>query len=55
MHECPGAPLARLEGQIAIGTFLQRFPEASLAVTLGSLRWRRELFLHGLQRLTLVL
>ena len=26
VHQCPGAPLARLEGQIAIGTVLQRFP-----------------------------
>jgi cytochrome P450 len=51
----PGAPLAWLEGQIAIGTVLQRFPEASLAVTPDLLRWRRGLFLRGLQRLPLVL
>jgi cytochrome P450 len=51
----PGAPLARPERQIAIGTVLQRFPETSLAVTPRSLRWRWELFLCGLQRLTLIL
>ncbi len=33
VHHCPGAPLARLEEQLAINTFLQRFPEASLALT----------------------
>jgi hypothetical protein len=31
----PGTPLAQLEGQIAIGTVLQRFPEASLACCVG--------------------
>jgi hypothetical protein len=34
----PGMPLARLEGQIAIGTVLQRFPETSLIVTPRSLQ-----------------
>jgi hypothetical protein len=46
MHHCLEAPPTRLEGQIAIGTFLQRFPQTSLAVTPGSLRWRRRLFLR---------
>jgi hypothetical protein len=55
VHHCLGAPLARLEGQLAIGVFLRRFPEASLAVTPDSLRWRRGLFLRGLERLPLVL
>jgi cytochrome P450 len=32
MHFCLGAPLARIEGQIAIGTLLSRFPNLSLAV-----------------------
>ena len=30
-HQCVGMTLARLEGQIAIGRFLERFPEFSLA------------------------
>jgi hypothetical protein len=34
----PGAPLTRPEGQIAIGTVLQRFPETSLVVTPRSLQ-----------------
>lgn len=53
VHHCLGAPLARMEGQIAVGAFLRRFPEARLAS--GSLRWRRGLFLRGLERLPLVL
>jgi cytochrome P450 PksS len=54
VHHCLGAPLARIEGQIAVGAFLRRFPEASLAVRPDSLRWRRGLFLRGLKRLPLV-
>ena len=47
----PGAPLARLEGQIAIGTLLSRLPELRLAVAAESLRWRRGLVLRGLEAL----
>ena len=55
VHHCLGAPLARMEGQIAISAFLGRFPKARLAVAPKTLRWRRGLFLRGLQRLPLVL
>ncbi|MFB6779366.1 cytochrome P450 [Streptomyces sp. NPDC056352] len=40
IHYCLGAPLARLEGQIAIGTALRRLPHLTLAVPPGELRWR---------------
>ncbi|MCW7941373.1 cytochrome P450 [Streptomyces hygroscopicus] len=40
IHYCLGAPLARLEGQIAIGTALRRLPHLSLAVPRGELQWR---------------
>src|SRR5262245_34008685 len=50
-HFCLGAPLARLEGQIAIGTLLRRFPQLRLAVAPGELRWRGGLLLRGLQSL----
>ncbi|MFB7714073.1 cytochrome P450 [Streptomyces sp. NPDC056105] len=40
IHYCLGAPLARLEGQIAVGTVLRRLPHLSLAVPPGELRWR---------------
>lgn len=50
-HYCLGSPLARLEGQIAIGTLIQRVPNLRLAAPPESLRWRRSLFLRGLERL----
>jgi cytochrome P450 len=55
VHHCLGAPLARMEGQIAISAFLRHFPGARLVVAPESLRWRRGVFLRGLQRLPLVL
>jgi cytochrome P450 PksS len=50
-HYCLGAPLARLEGQIAFATLLRRLPTMRLAVPPENLRWRRSLFLRGLQAL----
>src|SRR5262249_46613659 len=50
-HFCLGAPLARLEGQIAINTLLRRFPDLRLTVTPDALRWRRGLLLRGLESL----
>jgi cytochrome P450 len=55
VHHCLGAPLARMEGQVAISAFPRCFPKARLAVAPETLRWRRGLFLRGLQRLPLVL
>ena len=51
VHHCLGAPLARMEAQIAITALLQRFPDINLAVTPDSLRRRPGLFLRGLERL----
>jgi cytochrome P450 len=32
-HRCPGAPLARLEAQVALPTLFRRFPQMRLAVS----------------------
>jgi cytochrome P450 len=39
-HYCLGAPLARLEGEITIGTVLRRLPNLALAVPREELRWQ---------------
>jgi cytochrome P450 len=49
-HFCFGAPLARMEGQIAFATLLERLPELELAHG-GSLEWRENLGLRGLKAL----
>ena len=51
IHHCVGAPLARLEGQIALGLLLDRFPDLSLAVDSDALRWREGTLMHGLTEL----
>jgi cytochrome P450 len=38
-HYCLGAPLARLEGQVAFTALLDRLPGLALAVPPGQLRW----------------
>lgn len=49
IHYCLGAPLARLEGAIAINTLLRRFPRLELAVNQRKLRYNRTILLHGMQ------
>ena len=51
IHYCLGAPLARLEGQIAIGSLIERFPNLRLAVPVESLTWRPGMLVRGLDRL----
>jgi len=48
---CVGAPLARLEGQIAIQTLAARLPNLHLAAPQQNLRWRPGLTVRGLEAL----
>lgn len=51
IHFCLGAPLARLEGQIAFGTLLRRLPNLHLAIEPNQLTWNSNPMLHGLTSL----
>lgn len=52
IHFCLGAPLARLEGEIAIRTLILRFPDLRLAKATSN--WRQEITIHGLKSLPLL-
>jgi cytochrome P450 PksS len=51
VHFCLGAPLARLEGQIAINTLLRRLSDLKPALPREALRWTPGLVLRGLKSL----
>jgi cytochrome P450 len=52
-HSCLGAHLARLEGQVAIGTLVRRFPAVALAT--DQPEWNGRIVLRGVARLPLTL
>ena len=51
-HFCLGAPLARLEGQVALGNLFSRAPNLRLATK--ELSWQENHILHGLKSLPVV-
>jgi cytochrome P450 len=51
IHYCLGAPLARVEAEVALGALLARFPRLALAVPPQQLRWRPVSLMHGLESL----
>jgi cytochrome P450 len=52
IHACLGAPLARLEGQIALETLFRRYPDLRLAVPESEITWAPS-FLRSLNGLPL--
>jgi cytochrome P450 len=55
IHFCIGAPLARMEGSIAIGAALERFPNLRLKNPDAPLTYKGSYFLRGLSRLDMAL
>jgi cytochrome P450 len=53
IHYCLGAPLARLEGEIALNTLLQGLPKLRLAVPEAELVWQTVPMFRGLSALPL--
>lgn len=51
IHYCLGAPLARMEGAIAINTLLKRLPNLQLAVDVDDLQWNESILLHGMKEM----
>lgn len=51
VHYCVGAPLARLEAEIALSTLLRRLPTVQPAVPLHDLRWRLTPMFRSLEAL----
>ena len=55
IHMCLGAPLARLEGEIAIASLLKRFPQMRLAAGSDRLNWRPGMIVRGVKELPMLL
>jgi len=51
LHYCLGAPLARLEGEIAFATLLKRLPNIRLDIAPEKVEWRPAFELRGLKAL----
>ena len=56
IHHCLGAVLARMEGQLALGSLLRRFPQLRLAAPADDLHWGHGdgLVLRGLSELPVI-
>jgi cytochrome P450 PksS len=55
IHFCLGAPLARMEGAIALNALVQKFPDMRLAVPRDKVKWRPNSLLRGLAELPIKL
>lgn len=55
IHMCLGAPLARLEGEIAITSLFKRFPKMKLALNSSELEWRSGMIVRGVKELPMIL
>jgi cytochrome P450 PksS len=51
IHYCLGAPLARLEGKVALRMLFGRFPSLRLKIPVEQLLWRSGVLFRGLKKL----
>jgi cytochrome P450 RapN len=51
VHHCLGAPLARLELRMAVGTLVRRLPGLRLAVPADEVPWRVNRLVRGVRAL----
>lgn len=51
VHYCVGAPLARLEGRIAINALVQRYPNLQLTIPRDQVPWRTAVAVRGVKAL----
>lgn len=51
VHFCLGAPLARMEGEVAINILLKRMPRIQLNTDHDSLEWRAGIIIRGLKEI----
>ncbi|WP_372869209.1 cytochrome P450 family protein [Planomicrobium okeanokoites] len=51
IHHCLGAPLARLEGKIAVSRLLDRFPDLKLRIPESELKWRQGMIVRGVKEI----
>ncbi|WP_449354657.1 cytochrome P450 family protein [Virgibacillus natechei] len=55
IHACLGAPLARLEGEIAISSFFKRYPNTLMNIDPDDLEWRGGMVVRGVRELPVLL
>jgi cytochrome P450 len=55
LHHCLGAPLARLEGEVALTALVRQFPHARLAVPVDELPHRRAPIMNGYAEMPVLL
>ena len=55
LHHCLGAPLARLEAEVALTAFVRQFPAAKLAVPVDQLPFRHATIMNGHAEMPVVL
>lgn len=51
IHYCLGAPLARMEGTIALTRLLGQYPNMQLNIAADQLEWNDSLLIHGMKQL----